>query len=135
MQTVSRHRTCGCHGNRSHFEAKQARARNWSHAPSTSTANALERPFIAVNCAAIPETLSSELFGHGRAFTGANVERVGRFEQSRSGTIFLDEIGDMSMSTQAKLLRVLQGKTIRRLGGKDVIPSRCPCNRCDTSRP
>ncbi len=69
------------------------------------------KPFIAVNCAAIPETLlESELFGHERgAFTGADVRRIGRFEQAHGGTIFLDEIGDLSPNTQAKLLRVLQG--------------------------
>lgn len=81
-------------------------------------------PFVAVNCVAIPETLlESELFGHERgAFTGAELRRIGRFEQANQGTIFLDEIGDMSLSTQAKLLRVLQEKTIQRLGGKETIP-------------
>ncbi len=83
-----------------------------------------ERAFIAVNCAAIPETLlESELFGHERgAFTGADARRIGRFEQAHSGTIFLDEIGDLSLNTQAKLLRVLQEKSIQRLGGKETIP-------------
>jgi nitrogen regulation protein NR(I) len=82
-----------------------------------------ESPFIAVNCAAIPETLlESELFGHERgAFTGADARRIGRFEQANGGTIFLDEIGDMSLSTQAKLLRVLQEKSIQRLGGRDSL--------------
>ena len=82
-----------------------------------------ESPFIAVNCAAIPETLlESELFGHERgAFTGADARRIGRFEQADGGTIFLDEIGDMSLSTQAKLLRVLQEKSIQRLGGRDSL--------------
>src|SRR4030095_15243742 len=81
-------------------------------------------PFIAINCAAIPETLlESELFGHERgAFTGAETRRIGRFEQADRGTIFLDEIGDMSISTQAKLLRVLQEKTIQRVGGKETLP-------------
>jgi DNA-binding NtrC family response regulator len=80
-------------------------------------------PFIAVNCAAIPETLlESELFGHERgAFTGAEIRRIGRFEQADGGTIFLDEIGDMSVLTQAKLLRALQEKVIQRLGGKESI--------------
>jgi nitrogen regulation protein NR(I) len=79
--------------------------------------------FIAINCAAIPETLlESELFGHERgAFTGADVKRIGRFEQADHGTIFLDEIGDMTLGTQAKLLRVLQEKTLQRLGGKETI--------------
>ena len=81
-------------------------------------------PFIAINCAAIPETLlESELFGHERgAFTGADVRRIGRFEQAHGGTIFLDEIGDMTPNTQAKLLRVLQSMTIQRVGGKETIP-------------
>src|SRR5579859_7716462 len=70
-------------------------------------------PFIAVNCAAIPETLlESELFGHEKgAFTGAHSRRIGRFEQAHRGTIFLDEIGDMTPGTQVKLMRVLQEKS------------------------
>jgi len=81
-------------------------------------------PFIAVNCAAIPENLlESELFGHEKgAFTGADQRRIGRFEQAHEGTIFLDEIGDMTAFTQAKLLRVLQDRTIQRVGGKETIP-------------
>ncbi|HWQ90881.1 MAG TPA: sigma-54 dependent transcriptional regulator [Clostridia bacterium] len=81
-------------------------------------------PFIAVNCAAIPETLlESELFGHERgAFTGADARRLGRFEQANGGTLFLDEIGDMNLSLQAKLLRVLQEKTIQRIGGREPVP-------------
>jgi nitrogen regulation protein NR(I) len=80
-------------------------------------------PFIAINCAAIPETLlESELFGHERgAFTGADARRVGRFEQANRGTIFLDEIGDMTPGTQVKLMRVLQEKCFQRLGGKEDI--------------
>src|SRR5256714_11871765 len=80
-------------------------------------------PFVAVNCTAIPETLlESELFGHERgAFTGADSRRIGRFEQADRGTLFLDEIGDLSPSTQAKLLRVLQEKNFQRLGGKETI--------------
>jgi DNA-binding NtrC family response regulator len=80
-------------------------------------------PFIAINCAAIPETLlESELFGHERgAFTGAEMRRIGRFEQADQGTIFLDEIGDMTLGTQVKLLRVLQHKCLQRLGGKEEI--------------
>src|SRR5438552_1116735 len=83
-----------------------------------------QAPFIAINCAAIPETLlESELFGHERgAFTGAEMRRIGRFEQADHGTIFLDEIGDMTPGTQIKLLRVLQEKCLQRLGGKDTIP-------------
>jgi len=83
-----------------------------------------EKPFIAVNCAAVPETLlESELFGHERgSFTGAHSRRIGRFEQAHSGTIFLDEIGDLSANTQAKLLRVLQEKCFQRVGGDELIP-------------
>jgi nitrogen regulation protein NR(I) len=82
------------------------------------------KPFIAVNCTAIPEALlESELFGHERgAFTGALAQRIGRFEQASGGTLVLDEIGDLSLGTQAKLLRVLQGKYIHRVGGnKDIL--------------
>jgi nitrogen regulation protein NR(I) len=81
-------------------------------------------PFIAINCAAIPETLlESELFGHERgAFTGADTRRIGRFEQAHNGTLFLDEIGDMTPATQVKLVRVLQEKSLQRLGGKETIP-------------
>jgi len=83
----------------------------------------LQKPFVTVNCAAIPETLlESELFGHEKgAFTGADARRIGRFEQADKGTLFLDEIGELSMSTQAKLLRVLQEKVISRVGGKENI--------------
>ena len=82
------------------------------------------QPFIVVNCAAIPENLlESELFGHeAGVFTGAKVRRIGRFEQAHRGTIFLDEIGDMDLKLQQKLLRVLQESTIERVGGKDPIP-------------
>jgi nitrogen regulation protein NR(I) len=81
-------------------------------------------PFVAINCAAIPETLlESELFGHERgAFTGADQRRIGRFEQAEGGTIFMDEIGDMTPGTQVKLMRVLQERCIQRLGGKETIP-------------
>ena len=81
-------------------------------------------PFVAINCAAIPETLlESELFGHERgAFTGADMRRIGRFEQADRGTLFLDEIGDMTPGTQVKLVRVLQEKCLQRLGGKETIP-------------
>lgn len=80
-------------------------------------------PFIKVNCAALPENLlESELFGHERgAFTGADRQRVGRFELAMEGTLFLDEIGTMSPSTQAKVLRVLQEREFERLGGTRTI--------------
>ena len=83
----------------------------------------LQKPFVIVNCAAIPETLlESELFGHEKgSFTGADARRIGRFEQADKGTLFLDEIGELSMSTQAKLLRVLQENTISRVGGRESI--------------
>ncbi len=82
-----------------------------------------DQAFLAVNCAAIPETLlESELFGHEKgAFTGADVRRIGKFEQCQGGTLFLDEIGDIPLSTQAKLLRVLQDSKIQRLGSTGVI--------------
>ncbi|NNJ12625.1 sigma-54-dependent Fis family transcriptional regulator [Chloroflexales bacterium ZM16-3] len=82
-----------------------------------------EGPFIAINCAALPETLlESELFGHEKgAFTGALAQRKGRFEQANKGTIFLDEIGDMSPATQKKLLRVLQERTFERVGGNITV--------------
>ncbi|RMG65740.1 MAG: sigma-54-dependent Fis family transcriptional regulator [Calditrichaeota bacterium] len=82
-----------------------------------------DKPFVTVNCAALPETLlESELFGYEKgAFTGATQRRLGKFEQARGGSIFLDEIGDMSLATQAKLLRVLQEKEIYRLGGNERI--------------
>jgi len=81
------------------------------------------QPFVAVNCTSIPETLvESEMFGHERgAFTGAEGRRIGRFEQAHNGTIFLDEIGDMTLPTQAKLLRVLQEKSLQRVGGREPI--------------
>src|SRR6185295_16757126 len=81
------------------------------------------KPFIIVNCAAISEQLlESELFGHeAGAFTDAKVRRIGRFELANKGSIFLDEIGDMSINLQAKLLRVLQHKTFQRVGGKETI--------------
>ena len=80
-------------------------------------------PFVEVNCAAIPEELiESELFGHVRgAFTGAVADKPGRFEQANAGTIFLDEIADMSLKTQAKVLRVLQEQVMERVGGTQRI--------------
>jgi DNA-binding NtrC family response regulator len=80
-------------------------------------------PFVKVNCAALPETLlESELFGHERgAFTSADRLRIGRFEQADRGTLFLDEVGDMSPATQAKLLRVLQDQQFQRLGGTETL--------------
>ena len=81
------------------------------------------RPFITVNCAAIPENLlESELFGHEKgSFTGATATRIGKFEQANNATLFLDEIGDLNHSLQAKLLRVLQEKRFQRVGGSSEI--------------
>ena len=81
------------------------------------------RPYVAINCAAIPDTLlESELFGHERgAFTGALTQRIGKFERADGGTIFLDEIGDMPLGLQAKLLRVLQNGEFQRLGGDQTL--------------
>ncbi len=83
-----------------------------------------EKPFLVINCVAIPENLlESELFGYEKgAFTGAAHRRVGKIEQANGGTVFLDEIGDMPFSIQAKILRLLQEKSIERLGGRDTIP-------------
>ena len=80
-------------------------------------------PFLAINCAALPESLlESELFGHERgAFTGADHRRIGKFEQVNGGTIFLDEIGDMTPATQAKALRLLQQQQFERVGGNETI--------------
>jgi two-component system nitrogen regulation response regulator GlnG len=85
--------------------------------------NRATQPFLAVNCAAIPEQLlESELFGHERgAFTGAVNQRIGKFEQCNGGTIFLDEIGDMTPPTQTKILRVLQSGTFERVGGNQPL--------------
>ena len=82
------------------------------------------KPFLVINCVAIPETLlESELFGYEKGtFTGAAHRRVGKIEQAHGGTVFLDEIGDMPFGLQAKILRLLQEKSIERLGGRETIP-------------
>jgi DNA-binding NtrC family response regulator len=84
------------------------------------------RPYVAINCAAIPDPLlESELFGHERgAFTGALTQRIGKFERADGGTIFLDEIGDMPLALQAKLLRILQNGEFQRLGGDQTLRTR-----------
>lgn len=83
-----------------------------------------DQPFMAINCAAIPETLiESELFGHEKgSFTGANAREIGILEAANGGTVFLDEIGEMNVAMQAKLLRAIQEKEIRRVGGKVNLP-------------
>lgn len=83
-----------------------------------------KQPFVAINIAAVPKDLiESELFGHEKgAFTGADARRIGKFEQANKGTIFLDEIGEMDINLQAKLLRVLQEKEVTRVGGNQAVP-------------
>src|SRR6266850_2795755 len=85
--------------------------------------NRRDKPFVAINCAAIPETLiENELFGHERgAFTGANERRQGKFELASSGTVFLDEIGELPLSVQGKLLRAIEEKVVDRIGGRSQI--------------
>jgi transcriptional regulator with GAF, ATPase, and Fis domain len=91
----------------------------WLHAKSTRN----QAPFVEVNCAAIPsELIESELFGHERgAFTSAVKQRKGKFEQADGGTLFMDEVGDMSLSAQAKVLRALQERKISRVGSDSDI--------------
>jgi len=83
-----------------------------------------DKPFVAINCAAIPETLiENELFGHERgAFTGANERRQGKFELASSGTVFLDEIGELPLAVQGKLLRAIEEKVVDRIGGRAPVP-------------
>jgi len=83
-----------------------------------------DQPFVAINCAAIPETLiESELFGHERgAFTGATERRPGKFELASGGTVFLDEIGELPLAVQGKLLRAIEEKTVDRIGGRMPVP-------------
>jgi len=83
-----------------------------------------DKPFVAINCAAIPETLiENELFGHERgAFTGAGERRLGKFELASTGTVFLDEIGELPLAVQGKLLRAIEEKMIDRIGGRAAIP-------------
>jgi DNA-binding NtrC family response regulator len=83
-----------------------------------------DKPLVAINCAAIPETLiENELFGHERgAFTGAGERRLGKFELASGGTVFLDEIGELPLAVQGKLLRVIEEKTVDRIGGRAPIP-------------
>jgi DNA-binding NtrC family response regulator len=86
--------------------------------------NRRDKPFVAINCAAIPETLiENELFGHERgAFTGAGDRRLGKFELASGGTVFLDEIGELPLAVQGKLLRVIEEKSVDRIGGSGPVP-------------
>ena len=86
--------------------------------------NRRDKPFVAINCAAIPETLiENELFGHERgAFTGASDRRQGKFELASNGTVFLDEIGELPLAVQGKLLRVIEEKVVDRIGGRAPVP-------------
>ncbi len=86
--------------------------------------NRSDKPFLIINCVAIPEhLLESELFGYEKgAFTGATQRHIGKIEQAHTGTVFLDEIGDMPLNIQAKILRLLQERRIERLGGEEIIP-------------
>jgi len=86
--------------------------------------NRRDKPFVAINCAAIPETLiENELFGHERgAFTGASDRRLGKFELAADGTVFLDEIGELPLAVQGKLLRVIEEKMVDRIGGRAPLP-------------
>ncbi len=89
--------------------------------------NRVDKPFVAVNMAAIPaELIESELFGHEKgAFTGANNQRIGKFEEAGKGTLFLDEIGEMDLAMQAKLLRALQEKEVTRIGSNKPVTTNC----------
>ncbi|MDX6531877.1 MAG: hypothetical protein QOH41_4167, partial [Blastocatellia bacterium] len=86
--------------------------------------NRRDKPFVAINCAAIPETLiENELFGHERgAFTGAGERRLGKFELASGGTVFLDEIGELPLAVQGKLLRAIEEKSVDRIGGRGPVP-------------
>jgi transcriptional regulator with PAS, ATPase and Fis domain len=86
--------------------------------------NRRDKPIVAINCAAIPETLiENELFGHERgAFTGAGDRRLGKFELAAGGTVFLDEIGELPLAVQGKLLRVIEERAVDRIGGRGPVP-------------
>ena len=121
---MGRHPARGTHErDRAHHAARAGWARSSSPAPSTGTALRKDEAFVQVNCAAIPEELiESELFGHEKgSFTGATEKQIGKFELAHQGTIFLDEVGDMSLRTQAKVLRVLQEGEVERIGSQKTF--------------
>src|SRR4029450_4541725 len=91
-----------------------------------------DKPFVAINCAAIPETLiENELFGHERgAFTGANDKRQGKFDLGAEGTVFLDEIGELPLAVQGKLLRAIEEKMVDRIGGRTPLPDDVRLGAC-----
>ena len=130
MQEVFRPDRNGCaqHRQRAHHRREWYRQRTVARTVH-SLSNRKVKPFVAINCAAIPETLiESEIFGHEKgAFTGALERRTGCFELAEGGTLLLDEIGEMPIGTQAKLLRVLEDRKLRRLGSKTKPRSTCGC--------
>jgi transcriptional regulator of acetoin/glycerol metabolism len=121
VRVPARHRPQRQHGARHRRERHRQGSGRDAH-PSDQPPQAA--PFVAVSCALFSETLiESELFGHERgAFTGAIKDRPGRFELADGGTLFLDDIDDVPLSMQVKLLRVLQNRTIERLGGTRTVP-------------
>ena len=106
---------------------KREPERNYLLKQSIKIVNDAKGPFVPVHCAALPANLlESEIFGHEKgAFTGASERRIGRFESANGGTLFLDEIGEIDASTQVKLLRFLETKTIERLGSSSPLSTRC----------
>ena len=110
-------------GERCSSPARAAPARRCWRATSTSARPRKDRPFVSVNCAAIPDNLlETELFGHEKgAFTGAVARRIGKFEEANGGTLLLDEISEMDVRLQAKLLRALQERVIDRVGGAQPV--------------
>jgi two-component system NtrC family response regulator len=106
------------------FSAKAVRARSCSHVRSTNCRHEASERFVAINCAAIPENLlESELFGYEKgAFTGATRQTIGKIETAHRGTLMLDEIGDLPLALQVKILRFLQERVIERVGGREEIP-------------
>ena len=109
---------------RSCCRANREPAKTWSPKRFITVLRRAEAPFVAINCAAIPAHLiESELFGYEKgAFTDAKARKEGLFEQAEGGTLFLDEIGELELSVQAKLLRVLEEGSFRRVGGLEDLP-------------